>query len=614
MMACRKRAVDCKCRVVQDKWCLKYFFIQHDGRPECLICNVEIPEFKEYHLARHFNTRHSNTVYAYMNDSDRRKHADGLRRSQAAQRNAQIRQNTAQRAATLAGYVVAYKIAQKNKPYSEGEFTKHCMTAVTNFVRLENINLLESVGLSQATVTTRVDDIASDLSAQLKQRIEKFKCFSLAMDISADRSDFAQLLIYIRGVDDDFTITEELASLHSLQGTITGEMIYNKFSEGLQNLNAPISKLCNITTDFVPNMIGNISGFSRIFRNQHPNHDVVFFHCIIHQDALFKAVMDISHVTRVIIQLISMIRSQGAPLPQFQDFLMAVDADYCQLLYHSEGRWASCGYMFERVWNIKEEIQDFLKIRTEQWADFKMYVDRDWHTEFAFYTDVLEHYNKLNRKLQGRKHFIDETWGFLRSFKAKLVLLYNSLDASDLTHFTRLLSMEPVSPAKMLAFSDILKKLHAEYETRFQDFYHMQMSLDTFSMPFNVDPETVPAELQLEIIEMQCSNHLKQLFLNTSKEDFYKALPKAEFPKITAHAQKIMAMFASSYLTEHTASTIKLRKNSMTHRLTDEQLFSLLKVTSSQLAPGLTELMLSQFQNVECTSPAPATAEPPNEQ
>jgi len=29
-------------------------------------------------------------------------------------------------------------------------------------------------------------------------------------------------------------------------------------------------------------------------------------------------------------------------------------------------------------------------------------------------------------------------------------------------------------------------------------------------MPFNVDPENVVAELQLEIIEMQHSTHLKQ--------------------------------------------------------------------------------------------------------
>jgi len=103
-------------------------------------------------------------------------------------------------------------------------------------------------------------------------------------------------------------------------------------------------------------------------------------------------------------------------------------------------------------------------------------------------------------------------------------------------------------------------------------------------MPFNVDPENVSAELQLEIIEMQCSTHLKQLFLNSTKLDFYRALPKAEFPKIIAHALKIMAMFASSYVCEQTFSTMKLRKNPIRNRLTDEHLFALLKVTVVQLS------------------------------
>jgi hypothetical protein len=31
--------------------------------------------------------------------------------------------------------------------------------------------------------------------------------------------------------------------------------------------------------------------------------------------------------------------------------------------------------------------------------------------------------------------------------------------------------------------------------------------------------------------EMQCSTDLKQLFLNSTKLDFYRALQKAEFPK-----------------------------------------------------------------------------------
>lgn len=131
------------------------------------------------------------------------------------------------------------------------------------------------------------------------------------MDESSDRINTAQLLIFIRGVDDEFNITEELACLQSLKGKTTGQIIYNEFSKGLQNLNAPISKLCNITTDGALNMVGKNVGFSGIFRNQNPNHNVVFLHCIIHQDVLCKAAIDITHVLNVVSKLINTIRSRG---------------------------------------------------------------------------------------------------------------------------------------------------------------------------------------------------------------------------------------------------------------------------------------------------------------
>lgn len=65
-----------------------------------------------------------------------------------------IKQNTAQKASTLARYVVAYKIAKNNKPYSEGEFVKDCMVSMSKILCPEKIKGFESVSLSRKTVTT----------------------------------------------------------------------------------------------------------------------------------------------------------------------------------------------------------------------------------------------------------------------------------------------------------------------------------------------------------------------------------------------------------------------------------------------------------------------------
>jgi hypothetical protein len=365
-MAYKKRKIDSECRVFKEEWAWKYFFTEYNCKPVCLICNEAVAVFKDFNLARHFNTKHSKTKYALMDDAEKKVNAENLKKTISTQRNVFIKQNTAQKASTLAGYVVAYKIAKNNKPYSEGESVKDCMVSMSKILCPEKIKEFESISLSRKTVTTRIDAIALNLSTQFRQSIANFKYFSVTMDESTDRSDTAQLLIFIRGVDDEFNITEELACLQSLKGKTTGQIIYNEFFEGLQNLNAPISKLCNITTDGAPNMVGKNVGFSGIFRNQNPNHDVVFLHCIIHQDVLCKAAIDITHVLNVVSKLINTIRSRGLVHRQFQEFLIEIDADYSDLLYHTKVRWLSCGYAFERVWNLKEEIQDFLKNKTDK--------------------------------------------------------------------------------------------------------------------------------------------------------------------------------------------------------------------------------------------------------
>ncbi|GBN55857.1 hypothetical protein AVEN_252168-1 [Araneus ventricosus] len=45
-------------------------------------------------------------------------------------------------------------------------------------------------------------------------------------------------------------------------------------------------------------------------------------------------------------------------------------------------------------------------------------------------------------------------------------------------------------------------------------------------MPFNVNCEAVRSDLQIELIELQSNNYLKQSFLNMPKLEFYKSLSK----------------------------------------------------------------------------------------
>ncbi|GFT86984.1 proteinral transcription factor ii-i repeat domain-containing protein 2a [Nephila pilipes] len=92
-----------------------------------------------------------------------------------------IKQNTAQKASTLAGYVAAYKIAKNNKPYSEGEFVKDCMVSMGKISCPEKIKICEqtfsTMKLRKNSIRNRLTDehlfaLLKVASSQLKPAFE----------------------------------------------------------------------------------------------------------------------------------------------------------------------------------------------------------------------------------------------------------------------------------------------------------------------------------------------------------------------------------------------------------------------------------------------------------
>ena len=80
--------------------------------------------------------------------------------------------------------------------------------------------------------------------------------YSLALDESTDLSSTSQLLVFIRGVNLDFHITEELASVCSMHGTTIREDIFMKVQKTLQGYNLQLNQLRCVTVDGGKNMAG----------------------------------------------------------------------------------------------------------------------------------------------------------------------------------------------------------------------------------------------------------------------------------------------------------------------------------------------------------------------
>ena len=164
--------------------------------------------------------------------------------------------------AMLSRYIVSQKIVEKGKPFSDGEFVKECMVACAMELCPKEKQKFEDVSLSRQTVTRKIVDMADDSREQLKIVSKKFEYFSLALDESTNISDTSQILIFVRGVNADFAITDELVEMRSMMSTTTGADIAAETIKGLENigLGGAWGKPSGVTTDGAPAMIGTWIG------------------------------------------------------------------------------------------------------------------------------------------------------------------------------------------------------------------------------------------------------------------------------------------------------------------------------------------------------------------
>ena len=212
--------------------------------------------------------------------------------------------------------------------------------------------------------------------------------------------------------------------------------------------------------------------------------------------------------------------------------------------------------------------------------------------DLAFLTDMMFHLNQLNTKLQGSHQLVHTLFEAVKAFEVKLHILMTNLHQHKLDHFP---TCKNANYATDISFpferyEALVANLLQEFERRFTDFRSNEMAIRLFGSPYLVDVENVPAEFQMELVELQSDSFMKQKFLEGNLVEYCTLLTPAKYPVLRKNALKMMSLFGSTFVCEQTFSRMKCNKSVHRSRLTDNHLHDILRISVSAFEANVGEL------------------------
>lgn len=154
-------------------------------------------------------------------------------------------------------------------------------------------------------------------------------------------------------------------------------------------------------------------------------------------------------------------------------------------------RWLSKGNVLQRIFNLLNEIELFLIQSTHLSAkDYHEFIsDNSNIATIAFLTDIFQHINSFNLKLQGNQklvcHLVSEENCFCRKIEFFLQDVGN-----ERLHFPNLKKVfDENHEIDMTNFTKFLKNLKTEFERRFADFRKIKNVVQLLNSSFTLQPD-----------------------------------------------------------------------------------------------------------------------------
>ena len=124
------------------------------------------------------------------------------------------------------------------------------------------------------------------MDTNVQKKLEGSK-FALIVDESTDISNSAQLLAFVRFINDDEIINQFLCCKEMPTFT-RGQDIFDMMTGYFRKMNLTWKFCAGICTDGAPCMVGCIKGFSSLAQKE--NQNLIRTHCFLHREVLVSKV------------------------------------------------------------------------------------------------------------------------------------------------------------------------------------------------------------------------------------------------------------------------------------------------------------------------------------
>ncbi|XP_068201816.1 protein FAM200C-like [Palaemon carinicauda] len=251
----------------------------------------------------------------------------------------------------------------------------------------------------------------------------------------------------------------------------------------------------------------------------------------------------------------------------FASFCEEIGAEHSVLLYHTEVRWLSRGRVLTRVFELHEEIMQFLRNQGSEIADH--FENREFILSLAYLADVFMHLNELNVSMQGTAMNMITAREKLSALTRKLPMWIKCIESGNFANFPSL--DEAASAEEELPILSEVKEHLQELIQSFQGYFHLEEGSvaqrwirDPFL--FNLDSMDDNDIMKDDLVELQTNDRIRMEFEKMQLDMFWCAQLQA-FPQLARRALEVLVPFATTYLCEAGFSTLLHVKTKARNRL-----------------------------------------------